>query len=255
MAAKRAKRSIRKRIGKGLLLLGAGRLHLRRIHLSDAAGRPSARESKSHHDRFHAVADRRSARRGPEVFNPQSVGAVREDLSVPEASGDRHRRRGVLRSRRRRSGGDQGVARKELGRRSVPPRRQHDLATARQESVLVAVEKPDAQGQGAADHPAPRSGAHQAAHLRDLSEHDRVGRRHLRLRGRRARLLRKALREPGHPGGGVDGGRDHQSARAQSGETDAAVVATAADHLEKDAVQAARAASAGDTSANQRHTA
>ena len=42
-------------------------------------------------------------------------------------------------------------------------------------------------------------------------------------------------------GSGVDGRRDHQSARAQSGAADEAIVAAAADHPATDAVQATRA--------------
>ena len=49
----------------------------------------------------------------------------------------------------------------------------------------------------AADHAAPRGGAQQAAHLRDLPELDRMGRRHLRLRGGGAGLLHQGRGRPG----------------------------------------------------------
>ena len=67
-------------------------------------------------------------------------------------------------------------------------------AAAGEESLPVAVAQPDAQGDGAADRAAARSRADQAAHLRDLPEHDRVGRRHLRLRSRGARVFRQVVR-------------------------------------------------------------
>ena len=87
------------------------------------------------------------------------------------------------RSRRRSSATREGGA--------VPARRQHDHAAAREEPLPVAVAQPDAQADGAAHHAAARGGAQQAAHPRDLPERDRVGRRHLRLRGRGARLFRQ----------------------------------------------------------------
>ena len=46
------------------------------------------------------------------------------------------------------------------------------------------------------------------------------------------------------PGSGVDGWRDHQPARAQSGPADQATAATSADHPAADAVQAAGSAAA-----------
>ena len=71
-------------------------------------------------------------------------------------------------------------------------RRQHDHAAAGEESVSVAVARSAAQGQGADDHVAARSGAVQGAHLRDLSERDRVGRSRVGRRSGGSHLLRRA---------------------------------------------------------------
>ena len=54
-----------------------------------------------------------------------------------------------------------------------------------------------------------------------------------------ARVFRQAVREPRHPGSGADGRRDHQSARAQPGEADAPVAAAPTDHPAADGLQAA----------------
>ena len=52
-----------------------------------------------------------------------------------------------------------------------------------------------------------------------------MGRRHLRLRSGVARVFRQAVREPvDDAGSGAAGRRDHQSARAQPGETDQALL-------------------------------
>ena len=65
-------------------------------------------------------------------------------------------------------------------------------AAAGEEPLSVAVARPAAQA-ARADHRAPaRGGAAEGAHLRDLPERDRVGRRHLGRRGGGAHLLRRA---------------------------------------------------------------
>ena len=71
---------------------------------------------------------------------------------------------------------DQEVDPDQHRARAIAARRQHHHAAARQESVSVAVARSAAQGSRADDHVAPRGGALEGAHLRDLSERDRVGR-------------------------------------------------------------------------------
>ena len=156
----------------------------RHLHLPDAARRPGAREVIPVPPRVHAAAPRRGARPQPQLLHPQSV-PYSHDLASAAERGARHRRRGFLRSRRRRSRGDQGFVTR-TGEEHFPARRQHHHAAAGQESLPLAVTKSDAQGQGALDHATARGRAHQAAHLRDLPEHDRVGGRDSAARRRRA---------------------------------------------------------------------
>ena len=187
----RARRDRSRRPFKVFAATARGGLCLRRLPLPDPARRPRAGERESHHHRLHATADRRGARRRPrQVCHPSPLGPLQPDFAEPAAGRDRDRGRRLLRSRRHRPRRGQGRAREELGGRAVRARRQHHHAAARQEPVPVAVAQPDAQGQRAPDHAPARGCADQAAHPGDLPEHDRMGRRHLRLRSGRARVLR-----------------------------------------------------------------
>lgn len=79
-------------------------------------------------------------------------------------------------------------------------------------------------------HAASRDGPQQAAHLRDLPELDRMGRRIFGCEAAARAYFGKSAADPRSGGSGDDGRRHHQPARAQPGETDAAAAAKAADH-------------------------
>ena len=82
-----------------------------------------------------------------------------------------------------------------------------------------------------ADHRAPaRGGAVEGAHLRDLSERHRVGRRHLGRRGGGAQLLRHVRGVALTRTGGAARRRHHQPARLQSCASQCATAAPAANH-------------------------
>ncbi len=105
-----------------------------------------------------------------------------------------------------------------------------DHATAGQESVPLAVEESGAQVPRVAHHAAARGGAHEAPDSRALSEHGRVGRRHLRRRSRSPHVLRCASRIGVNGTGGAARGLAHQPACLQPGRAAAtAARATAAD--------------------------
>ena len=70
-------------------------------------------------------------------------------------------------------------------RRQAPARRQHDQPADRQEPVPVERPQLRAQGPGGVVHRADRSCLAEAAHPRDVREHRRARRRHLRGRGGR----------------------------------------------------------------------
>ena len=109
-------------------------------------------------------------------------------------------------------------------------RRQHDHAAAGEEPLSVAVARSAAQAARADHRAAPRSGAVEGAHLRDLSERDRVGRRHLGRRSRGAHLLRHLGRGAVTRTGRTARRRDHQSAGVQSGASAGAAAPAPAHH-------------------------
>ena len=80
-----------------------------------------------------------------------------------------------------------------LGSWPARARGEHHHPTARQESVPVAVKKSVAESARIDHRETSGGGAQEGPHLRAVSERDRVGRRHLRLRGGCARLFLGAL--------------------------------------------------------------
>ena len=134
-----------------------------------------------------------------EVSDSPAVGALSPDLAVPEARGARHRRRRLLRPRRHRSRWSSRHRSKKTGKKgSSCAAPAPSPSSWPRTSTCRRSRNPMRKVTRAAHHAPARSGAHQAAHLRDLPEHDRVGRRHLRLRGRGPRLFRQVVRGARH---------------------------------------------------------
>ena len=102
-----------------------------------------------------------------------------------------------------------------LGARPADARRQHDHPAAREEPVPLAVEESAAQAARAGHRAPARGGAEEGADSRAVPEPDRVGRRHLRDRGRRARVFRDLGRGARADRVGAARRRDHQSEGAE----------------------------------------
>ena len=204
-------------------MLGAIGVRCPRVRLPDAARRARPREDESPTTAFMELRAAEAAREGKRRPPRPAMGAVLAHLAEPEAGGAGGGGRRLLGPRGDRPRADARVDRDQLGAGARRSRRQHDHAAAGEEPVSVAVARPAAQA-ARADHRAPaRGGAAEGAHLRDLSERDRVGRRDLGRGGGGANLLWCSGVGAERRAGGAARRRDHQSARAEPGASQRAI--------------------------------
>ena len=174
--------------------------------------------------------DEAHARR-QEFHAAPAVAPLQSHSASAQAGRDRRRRQRVLRARRPRLRTDPRVDRRQPRGRRHDARRQHHHAAARQEPVSVAARAtPMRKLREVIITRRLESSLTKQRIFETLSELDRVGRRHFRLRGGGPGLLREVSRTTRGQRGRAARGRHHQPARAQPRQAHAPAVAPSADH-------------------------
>ncbi len=139
--------------------------------------------------------------KNPEGEAAPQVGALRQDLAQPEARAGRRRGRQLHGARRLRLGRDPARLREEPARRARSSRAARPSASSWPRTCSLSERRsPWRKLEEALITRHDRDRDEQAAHLRDLSQHHRMGQRRVRRRGRVALLLQDTAPRTWMPG-------------------------------------------------------